>query len=441
MTTRSPFSRRRRGRKPEPSVPRVAIGGALVFAAIAVFVWQAIKIYDGVPGRGYSTVYVSTPQVGNLLNHDPVRIAGARVGQVAARDVGSDGRPRLELQIEPGVEIPKDTKVAARGAGLLGARYIELIPGQSAESLGDGGLIRGDDESFTFGLPEALDTFDRETRGALGASVGALGQGFLGHGEALNDGIRAVATRGKPFGEFAATVLERDGAAGRLVPSLESAVRPLDRERRDLTALLREGADAVEPFVAKRDELQETLDVAPGALSAMTAGLPSGTRLVASLRRAAGAAETTLRPAPAALTGLRSFLAQSRTPLQRTDALLRAARPALPGITRITDGLQPALKPANELLEDVHPIAQRTKPYICDVVTFGTSMRSMTGFMQPGDGPYGPSQAFRLQLSLPTSGAVIGVKDPGELSDRESFGNACKYLSRDYPQFVPGSDR
>ncbi len=436
-----PFLSRRRGRRPEPSVPRVAIGGLLVFVGIAVFAWQAVKIYDGVPGRGYSTVYVSTPQVGNLLNHDPVRIAGARVGQVRARDVGTDGRPRLELQIEPGVEIPADTKVAARGAGLLGARYIELIPGQSSENLADGGVIRGTDESFTFGLPEALDTFDRDTRGALGTAVGALGQGFLGHGEALNDAIRAVATRGKPFGEFAATVLERDGAAGRLVPSLESGLRPLDRERRELTALLRVGADAVEPFTTKRAELQETLDVAPAALSAMTAGLPAGTRLVASLRRASGAAETTLRPAPTALRGLRAFLAESRAPLRRTDALLRAAEPALPGITRITDALRPVLAPADGLLEGVHPIAQKTKPYVCDVVTFGITMRSMTGFMQPGDGPFGPSQAFRLQLNLPTSGSVIGLKDPGELSTREPFGNACKYASKDYPQIVPGSDR
>lgn len=431
------YSRTPKRRRDSPPIGRTALGGVLVIVILAVLGWQALRVYNGVPGRDYSTIYVSTPQVGNLLSHDQVRIAGARVGQVLGRDVGEDGRPRIELQIEPNTDIPADTKVAVRGAGLLGARYIELVPGRSAEPLPEGGTIRGDDDSYTFGLAETLDTFDRETRGALGSMVGGLGQGLLGHGEALNEGINAAATRGKPFGEIAATILAREGAARRLVPALESAVRPLDRERRRLGDLASVTADAVEPFIRERGAVRETLDVAPVALTTTRSGLAAGTRLVTSLRGAAGVATTTLQDAPAGLRGLSALLAESRPPLAAATDLLEAAGPAIPGALRITDAVRPLLKPVDELLGNLSPILEETAPYECDVVNFAQTMRSMTGFTQPGRGPKGPAQAFRLQIVLPLSGDVVGLKDESGNNVRRGVVAPCTFLAKPYPQFVP----
>src|SRR5207253_997437 len=143
--------------------------------------------YNGVPGRSYSTVYVEVPQIGNLLQHDQVRIAGVRVGQVERRSITPDGHTRLALQLEPGVSLPADTTVAIRASGLLGARYVQLVPGRSTRVLASGSTIRAPGSSITIGLPEALDTFDAQTRGALGSTLGELGTGLLGHGTQLND--------------------------------------------------------------------------------------------------------------------------------------------------------------------------------------------------------------------------------------------------------------
>lgn len=436
----SPFKRSTRRRDTPPPVP-TAIGGLLVVIALCILGWQALRVYNGVPGRGYSTVYVSTPEVGNLLSHDQVRIAGARVGQVLDRDIGPDGRPRLELQIEPGTRLPADTKVAVRGAGLLGARYVELIPGGSSDDVPEGSTIKGDGGSYTFGLAETLDTFDKDTRGALGSMVGGLGQGLLGHGEKLNDGIHAAGTRSKPFGEFAAEVLRRDGAAGRLVPALESAIAPLDANRRKLADLAGVTADAVEPFVDRRAELRESLDEAPPALAALRPGLAAGTRLLASVRTVAGAANGTLPGAPAGLRSLTALLRESRAPLRRASTLLDAARPAVPAALRITAALDPVLTPVKNILVGLSPILADVDAYGCDINNFALTMRSMTGYTQPGEGPHGPAQAFRLQAVIPLSGDALGVRNTTGFDKREGIVKPCTYLAKPYPQFVPGGGR
>lgn len=435
MRTRTRTTRRRDTPPPVPT----AIGGALVVVLIAVLGWQALRVYNGVPARSYSTLYVSTPEVGNLLSHDPVRVAGARVGQVLGRDIGEDGKPRIELQIEPGTKLPADTKVAVRGAGLLGARYVELIPGRSGDSLPEDATIRGDSGSYTYGLAETLDTFDQQTRGGLRNMLGGLGQGTLGNGEKLNDGIHAAGTRAKDFGTFAETVLRREDAAGRLLPALDAALAPLDRSRTPLARMSGVAADAVDPFIDRRTQLRATLDEAPPTLAALTPGLSEGTRLVASLRGAATAANATLPAAPGGLRGLTALLKEAGTPLDRTDSLLRAVKPAAPGVVKITDSLKPVLTPLRKLVENARQPLETVGRYQCDIVNFAEVMRSMTGFAQAGPtGPIGTAQAFRLQLILPLTGEPFGIPNPAggpAVRDTAETAGPCKFLAKPYLQF------
>jgi ABC-type transporter Mla subunit MlaD len=433
---RSPSRTRSTRRRDTPPPIPTAIGGVLVVIGLCIFGWQALRVYNGVPARNYGKVYVSTPQVGNLLSHDPVRIAGARVGQVLGRDIGPDGHPRVQLQIEPGTRLPADTKVAVRGAGLLGARYVELIPGRSGRDVPEGSTIEGDDSSYTYGLPETLDTFNKQTRGQLHNLLGGLGQGFLANGEKLNDGIHAAGTRARLFGDFSAEVLKREGAPGRLLPALDAAVAPLDRNRAQLQQVTRVASDALQPFIDRRAQMRATLDEAPPALAALQPGLAEGTRLLAALRGTATAANRTLPRAPAGLRSLRGLLSEGQEPLRRTAKLLDAARPAVPAALKLTDALAPVLTPLKNLLTDSSEPLHEVAKYSCDIVNFGETMRSMTGYTQPGRGVLGPAQAFRLQLVVPLAGDVLGYKDTSGHNIREAVVPPCKYLAKPYPQFT-----
>jgi ABC-type transporter Mla subunit MlaD len=432
-------SRTRRPRRDTADPIVTTLGGLGVVATLIGFLLLAGTLYSGVPGRSYATVYVSVPRVGNLLTHDQVRVGGVRVGQVMGRDVGSDGQPRIKLQLEPGTTLTADTAVAIRANGLLGARYVQLIPGKSSRELAEGATIRGGEDSFAFGLPEALDTFDKETRGGLRDTVGSLGQGLMGHGTAVNDILYQGARQTQPVGDIARAILARPGAAGRLLPSLAFAATPLDKNRIALSIDSGLAADALEPFVRERDAVRSTLTAAPAALRDTALAFPDGNRLLSTVRGLSRALGGTLPAAPAGLRSLSGLLRDAPASLRKTTPLLNAVPSAVPATLRITTALKPVLKPADKLLADGSPVLSHLGRYECDIVNFGTVMRSMTGFSQPGpDGPTGPPQAFRLQVVSPTDLNVLGVADKSH--KRDAVSPPCQYPPSPYAQFVPGTD-
>jgi virulence factor Mce-like protein len=398
-----------------------------------VLCWVAVSAYNGVPFRSYTTMYVSVASAGNLLQHDQVRIAGVRVGQVQGKSIAPDGRVRLTLQLEPGVTLPSDTSVALRASGLLGARYVQLVPGRSTQRLAPGATISAPDGALTYGVPEALDTFDAQTRGALGSVVGELGQGVLGRGRGLGGTLRAMAPEMVPFQQLITTILARPGAAQRLIPSVDLTTSALAGAHVDIAAGLHPAASALQPFVDQRPAVQAALDQAPRALSAADSGLAAGEQLLGSARALATAAAGTLPDAP---TGLQEATALLRDtdPLQRASALLQTARPAVPATLRIVAaGLSPLLPSLSQTLDTVTPMLRQISPYGCDIENFGAVFRSMTGLGGVGSGPNGPLMAFRLQVVPPGPLAAVGLRDTIMPLTRDSYPPPCKYLARPYP--------
>ena len=106
-------------------------------------VWTAVTSYSGVPLRDYDHYVVEVPATGNLIAHDQVRIGGVRVGQVEKTAITPDGKARLALQLERGTRLPADTQVVLRANGLLGARYVQLVPGASSRLLRSGKRAQG----------------------------------------------------------------------------------------------------------------------------------------------------------------------------------------------------------------------------------------------------------------------------------------------------------
>ena len=134
---------RRKGRRVRRTAPRPAIvvlAGLITTALIAGFIYEAENAYNGLPFLNYRTVYASLPNIGHLKQHDPVDIAGVRVGQVLKTST-SNNRALVELQLQGVGPLPVDSKAVVRANGLLGARYVELDPGKSHTMLPDGGTI------------------------------------------------------------------------------------------------------------------------------------------------------------------------------------------------------------------------------------------------------------------------------------------------------------
>jgi phospholipid/cholesterol/gamma-HCH transport system substrate-binding protein len=425
--------RPRRRRDTEPPLRTIAKGLA-ASTIVGLLIWLGISAYNGVPFTNYSSVYVSIPAVGNLLGHDPVRIAGVRVGQVLSKALESDGRVHLKLQLDPGVRLPADTTVAVRASGLLGARYVELIPGASRKLLRSGSTITAPATSLTYGVTDALDTFDAQTRGALGSTVRELGAGMVGRGMQLNDAIHLSAGDIGPFQRLAETILSHPGAAGRLLPALDRTTTALANSRVAMANTFGPAADAMTPFVDQRPAVQAALDVAPRALDSANTGLAAGSQLLGAVSALARASNSTLPAAPAGLRAATALLAGTHMDLERGAALLAAAQPAIPAALQITGSLNPLLPPLQQGLSNLTPVAQLVTPYGCNVINLGAVFRSMTSFGGYGTGPLGPGMEFRLTVVPGGSFSNVGGADPSGLTPRDGYPPPCRYVATPYAQ-------
>lgn len=429
---------------------RAVRAGVLVgVLAVGFTAWVLLSGYS-VPFKGYRTVYAEVPNVGALHKHDNVRMAGVRVGQVQSLETTADGRARLKLQIEKSAgALPADSRVIVRAAGLIGARYIEFTRGRSAQALADGATIRAGAASYTDGVPEALDTLDHETRGALHGLINDLGTGLNGNGVGLNDAIHAGNVGLPPFNQIIDSLQQRPQAVARLVSSLDGATAALSDASPDIVAALPRLDRALRPFVDQRNAVQHTLDIAPGALETATRGLASGQRLLRAVRSLSRAAASTLPPAPAALRATTLLLRDSHQPLQRTTRLLRAARPAIPPVLGLTHALSPLTAPLKQTFDKLRPVVETVGKYGCDITNWGVGLRSMTGYGFGGDipaapggtRPTGPLQAFRLGVVLsPTE--QLSVHSPDAITRLEPYNAPCQYSAHPatYPTALPTPD-
>jgi phospholipid/cholesterol/gamma-HCH transport system substrate-binding protein len=415
----------------------VAATGLLVLAGLALVATIAFRAPNGLPFAATRTVHAFVPDVGNIRRHNEVRIAGVRVGQVTAKEVlGSRARLTLKLDGDVGA-LPADTKIFIRARGLLGQRYVELRPGSSRRVLANGAPLRGDAHTLTAGIPETLDIFDRQTRGALGDTIGELGKGMLARGRGLNDALRVAPQVTRDVHATVATLVARPVALRRLLPSIDRAAAAFQPAADDFAAGLAPAAAALEPLVDRRKQVRATLDEAPPALAAATPALVEARRLLAATRRLGDAARTTLPDAPAALRATSALVRDAPAPLRRTAGLLRTVRAAIPTVLRLGDRIAPVLAPLGHTLTTLRPVVGRLGRYGCDLDNFAENWRDFLGHGVPSGADFGPLTSIRMEIiSGPgnIAGAGSALNAPDQLVDRDPYPRPCRFSpGRVYP--------
>jgi ABC-type transporter Mla subunit MlaD len=282
--------------------------------------------------------------------------------------------------------LPPGTTVRIRGAGLLGQRYVDVIPGTGSGNLPDGATVKGAPEALANNVPDALSTFDPRTRTATASLLDELGEGLDGRGAVVNRGLRAAPITAGSFTRFRNGFFARDGAAERLTPSLASGTAAFDAAKIPLTAAFSPTADGLDPFLRHRTAFQATLDVLPQTLATVRPALDRSRALLAAARNLSTAASTQLPPAPGALRETTALLNEARGPLQRTTALLDAADRAVPGVLDITDAAAPVLQPLRRTLTDLNPTLLTFGQHDCDIDNFAENWRSALGYGTPDGG-------------------------------------------------------
>jgi phospholipid/cholesterol/gamma-HCH transport system substrate-binding protein len=118
------------------------IVGIFIIAGILCLGYLSTKYakMEVVGDNGYQLVAVF-PNIGGLKNGALVEIAGVKIGRV--RDISLDNyRARIVLTINSNVQIQDDAIARIKTKGLLGEKFVDIVPGGSDSILKKGEKIQ-----------------------------------------------------------------------------------------------------------------------------------------------------------------------------------------------------------------------------------------------------------------------------------------------------------
>ena len=118
------------------------IMGAVVIVVAALFLVFAYNSSQLRAVTGYQ-LSAEFSRVDGIRAGSDVRISGVKIGSV----IGEDLDPKsflavVRMSIDPAVQLPDDTVAEITSAGLLGDKYMSLVPGGSDKMIKPGGKIQ-----------------------------------------------------------------------------------------------------------------------------------------------------------------------------------------------------------------------------------------------------------------------------------------------------------
>jgi phospholipid/cholesterol/gamma-HCH transport system substrate-binding protein len=112
--------------------------GILVIVAIALLLYMSMKVgtFGFLTESGY-ILSIHFNNAGGLDKKAPVQVAGVEVGKVSSISL-DQGKARVRLLMKKDVKMPVDSSVAIRSLGVLGDKYVEIVPGKSTTMAANG---------------------------------------------------------------------------------------------------------------------------------------------------------------------------------------------------------------------------------------------------------------------------------------------------------------
>ncbi|HKF41754.1 MAG TPA: MlaD family protein [Thermoanaerobaculia bacterium] len=121
------------------------VGGffLVVLVLAGLLIWRIEDLRIGrTPAKKVS---VEFKDVAGLDAKSTVRLAGVRVGKVARIRLTPDGKAIIDMDLDHDVELRQGASASIANLGLLGEKYVELVPGPvGAPELPEGTVLKGD---------------------------------------------------------------------------------------------------------------------------------------------------------------------------------------------------------------------------------------------------------------------------------------------------------
>jgi len=115
--------------------------GAAVLLVAAVFVYFAYNTAQIKAVTGYE-VTARFFKIGGLGKGSDVRISGIKIGTVVSNTLDPVTFDAIvTMSIRPDIKLSTDTVATIASSGMLGDKYVMLLPGEGKEQLAVGGVI------------------------------------------------------------------------------------------------------------------------------------------------------------------------------------------------------------------------------------------------------------------------------------------------------------
>ncbi len=116
------------------------LGGVVIIVA-ATFLYSFITTAQVEAISGYQ-VTANFSKIGGLIPGSDVRISGITIGTVTDTTLDpEDFDAVVSMTIKPDVKLPMNTIASIASGGLIGGKYVRLIPGGTKDFIADGGAI------------------------------------------------------------------------------------------------------------------------------------------------------------------------------------------------------------------------------------------------------------------------------------------------------------
>ena len=185
------------------------VGSFVLMAALALtfFIISISDLSIFEKGRHIQVVFGFAS---GLKEAAPVRLAGVEVGLVKKMQVfvdeadGGKTRVRVNVWIKANVAIPADSTITINQLGILGEKYLEIIPGSSTDLIKDDGVVTGHDPVAIEKVTEKMDSLMTK----LEVTIDGVNNGILTdkNKQSLQDALEGFAVVGTDLKEGRGTL-------------------------------------------------------------------------------------------------------------------------------------------------------------------------------------------------------------------------------------------
>lgn len=216
--------------------------------------------------------------VAGLDDKASVRIAGVRVGRVDG--IGLAGPQALvRIRFEKPLELTEGTVAAIRNMGLLGDKYVELVPGpEGAPVLPDGARLRGTTPPTFDQAMEKLNDVAASIQQVTGSIAGPNGQSQIG--PLLENLAAASATLRQLLEEnqqsINGTVRNFEAMSGTLATELPKLTAQIERVLSQVDAVIAENRGNLKGSLGNVEQLTSKLQTSADNLNVITGRLARG---------------------------------------------------------------------------------------------------------------------------------------------------------------------